>query len=267
MPTLHIAQPCAESWTTMTPTGPGRHCASCQQVVVDFTRKTDAEILAYLAGAASKPCGRFRATQLERPLRPPPAASRWRAWLGALLAVGSLGSGLAPQAAAQYHYAGSAGPLPATPPPSPKPAPPARPAPSAPDAALTTALPTLLPGSSLAIRGVVRDAATHELLPGVTVLIKGTTKGTSTNEQGEFELAPTAANQNITLIFSSVGYSNSEQAAVSGVPLAVALSADMQGMGEVIVLGGMVNYTKPWPWHPRAFYYWGKYWLTRPFRF
>lgn len=267
-PVISIPQPCAESWAAMTPTATGRHCAACAKTVVDFTHKTDAEILAYLAAAAGKPCGRFRSTQLGRPLQPPPAASRWRAWLGALLAVGSLGSGLAPQASAQHHYAGSTGPLPATPPPGQKPvlpAPPARPEPSAPVAPLA-ALPTSLPGSALAIRGVVRDAATHEPLPGVTVLLKGTTQGTATNEQGEFELASTAINQDINLVFSSVGYSNSEQAAVPGVPLAVALSADVQGMGEVIVVGGLVNYTKPWPWHPRAFYHWGKYWLTRPFR-
>lgn len=262
---LQVPSPCPESWAAMTPAGPGRHCAACAKVVVDFTQKTDAEILAYLAGAAGKPCGRFRATQLGRPLQPPPAASRWRAWLGALLAVGSLGSGLAPQANAQYHYAGSAGPLPTTPPPGQKPAPPAHPEPGAP--AAPTAVPSAaLPGSPPAVRGVVRDAATHDPLPGVTVLIKGTPKGTATNEQGEFELAPTASGQVITLVFSFVGYTRTEQAAVPGVPLAVELSADVQGMGEVIVVGGMGGYTSPAPWHPRAFYHWGKYWLTRPFR-
>jgi hypothetical protein len=30
----------------MTPRGPGCHCAACQKTVVDFTLKTDAEILA-----------------------------------------------------------------------------------------------------------------------------------------------------------------------------------------------------------------------------
>lgn len=54
----------------MTPRGPGRHCAACQKTVVDFTRKTDAEILAYLRepGQASS-CGRFRPSQVSPPVR------------------------------------------------------------------------------------------------------------------------------------------------------------------------------------------------------
>ena len=99
----------------MTPTPTGRHCAACQKTVVDFTQKTDAEILAYLAGAAGPACGRFRAGQLARPLQvatPGGAAPRWRAWLAALVAAGgALGAG---RAAAQTTGSGyfSAGPTP-----------------------------------------------------------------------------------------------------------------------------------------------------------
>ncbi|GAB3292168.1 hypothetical protein ACFQT0_07390 [Hymenobacter humi] len=80
--TLSIPQPCHQSWAVMTPTASGRHCAACQKIVVDFTLKTDAEILAYLAGAANgRPGGRFAAGQLERPLQraAPAAPTRWRA--------------------------------------------------------------------------------------------------------------------------------------------------------------------------------------------
>nr|GFD29010.1 hypothetical protein [Tanacetum cinerariifolium] len=56
---------------------------------------------------------RFRAGQLGRPLRPAAAGNRWRTWLGALLAAGSLGQLLAPKAAAQTTIRGTAGPLPA----------------------------------------------------------------------------------------------------------------------------------------------------------
>lgn len=34
---LHIATPCHEDWSGMTPHGPGRHCASCDKTVVDLT--------------------------------------------------------------------------------------------------------------------------------------------------------------------------------------------------------------------------------------
>lgn len=89
-PTLHIAQPCAEGWEAMTPTGPGRHCAACAKTVVDFTQQTDAEILAYFRQqGAGKTCGRFRVGQLGRPLRmappTPPRPARWQAWLASLL--------------------------------------------------------------------------------------------------------------------------------------------------------------------------------------
>ncbi|WP_161599605.1 hypothetical protein [Hymenobacter nivis] len=75
--TVHIPTPCAESWAAMTPRGPGRHCAACQKTVVDFTQKTDGEILAMLKQATGRTCGRFYADQLSRPLVPlavgPPA--------------------------------------------------------------------------------------------------------------------------------------------------------------------------------------------------
>ncbi|RYY18916.1 MAG: hypothetical protein EOO36_07040 [Cytophagaceae bacterium] len=86
---IRIAEPCAESWAALTPTGPGRHCAACQKTVVDFTLKTDAEILAYFQQAGGgRTCGRFRVGQLGRPLRPAsPVAqpSRWQRWLAGLL--------------------------------------------------------------------------------------------------------------------------------------------------------------------------------------
>lgn len=77
---LHIPQSCPESWAVMSPIATGRHCAACAKAVVDFTLKSDAEILTYLVGAANgRTCGCFAAGQLERPLqRAVPAASSGR---------------------------------------------------------------------------------------------------------------------------------------------------------------------------------------------
>lgn len=87
---LTIPQPCHESWATMTPTAQGRHCAACNKVVLDFTQKTDAEILAALK-QASAPCGRFRADQLNRTMVAPVAPTpRWRTWLAAAATVWGL---------------------------------------------------------------------------------------------------------------------------------------------------------------------------------
>jgi hypothetical protein len=75
----------------MTPASEGRHCAACAKTVIDFTQKTDAEILAYFRQVgAGRTCGRFQAGQLERPLRPAKPMVRppyWQLWLAGLLAA------------------------------------------------------------------------------------------------------------------------------------------------------------------------------------
>ncbi len=234
----------------MTPAAAGRHCAACQKTVIDFTQKTDAEILATLRRAAGETCGRLRADQVGRPLVIPTAAPRWRSWLGAALALaGILAAGrVAAQARANY-YAGPQ-PLPnatgsaALKPTSPAPTEPAEP----PTAA----------GGLVMLRGTVSDASTPTGLPGVTVRLQGTDIGTSTDGAGNFSLAvPTG--QPARLSFSFVGYAQRELlvATPDTQPVAVALHAE--------ALGGLVV-VQPWPWHPRSFFSWGKYWLTKPFR-
>lgn len=54
----------------MTPAGGGRHCASCEKVVTDFTRMTDGEMVAFFQErAGQRVCGRLRPDQLTRPIR------------------------------------------------------------------------------------------------------------------------------------------------------------------------------------------------------
>lgn len=53
----------------MAPTDVGRHCASCQTQVVDFTRMSDGEVVAFLSQySAERRCGLFREDQVGRPL-------------------------------------------------------------------------------------------------------------------------------------------------------------------------------------------------------
>lgn len=47
-----------------------RHCSVCDRNILDFTMMTDAEILEHLRENSGKICGKFRADQLSRPLRP-----------------------------------------------------------------------------------------------------------------------------------------------------------------------------------------------------
>lgn len=68
---IAIPSPCHEDWNKMTPTDKGRFCASCQKQVIDFTQWSDKELYEFFNKQQSKVCGRFRATQLNRPIAIP----------------------------------------------------------------------------------------------------------------------------------------------------------------------------------------------------
>lgn len=247
---VHIAQPCPESWDAMTPTSIGRHCAACQKTVVDFSQKTDAEILAALRQAAGQTCGRLRPDQVNRPLIAPTPAPRWRAWLGAVLAAGSVLSAGRATAQASGIYA-NGGPAPA-----------ASSAPNQPSRVVTSTPVLLSLDEPMVLRGTVTDASTHEGLPGATVLLKGTNTGVSTDANGIFSLPLTTNVPSVQLTISSIGFVTQEQTATAGQPLAIALAVDVKGMmGEVVIIGGISQ--RPWPWHPRRFFNWSKYWLGK----
>ena len=247
-PTLSVPAPCPESWQHMTPTAAGRHCAACQTVVVDFTGFSDSELLAYLgrhAGQAT--CGRFRAGQLNRPLRPVVAAgagaARWRAWLAAAVAVWGLREVGAPAARAQApveqgetRRAGKA-------------------------AALASSELT----DTLVVKGSIVDSASHEPLPGVTILLSGTVHGVSSDKDGKFELvlpAAIVAASEKQLSISSVGYVSQRLPLSADMDraLSVVLAVDRQQMGETIITGGCGRW---YPWYsPRGL--WQR--LKRPFQ-
>jgi hypothetical protein len=66
---LSVTQPCHEKWEEMTPADRGAFCQSCSKHVVDFTAMADEDILDYFKKREGQPvCGRFRNTQLNRPL-------------------------------------------------------------------------------------------------------------------------------------------------------------------------------------------------------
>ena len=287
---LHIPQPCHESWAAMSPTATGRHCAACAKTVVDFTLATDAEILAYLARAAGgRTCGRFAAGQLERPLqRAAPAAptARWRAWLAAALAVWGLREGLASgataQAATEWRARYWGGPVPARPVVE-----------TVPLMEVTPVTELILPpveqeilygtpviqthpehlDSLIALpqvlRGKITDSTDNLGIPGVTVLIKGTDIGVSTTAGGDFELTvPSALGRAHPVILTVlyVGYATQERLLNPQelvVPQNFQLHTSYTMLGEVVILPRKLP---PAPWHPQAFYRWGKYWLARPFR-
>ena len=218
---VQIPQPCAQSWEAMTPAGLGRHCAACQKTVVDFTQKTDAEILAYLAGARGETCGRLSHDQLNRPLLPTSApampAGRWRAWLA--LALAAWGLRATPAAATS---APAAGPRTAAHPRK-KASPHHR----------------LTPPAPKQLRGTVHDGATHEPLAGVAIFLKGENRSATTDSAGRFSL-PLPAQRPRTgraLVLHYAGY-QSETVAVPATPTAalqLELLPDPAAAGATIV--------------------------------
>ncbi|GER60892.1 hypothetical protein ULMA_30000 [Patiriisocius marinus] len=65
---ISIPEPCHEDWAKMTPTQKGRHCASCEKEVTDFTQKTDEELVKLLSNSGNS-CGRFKESQINREVK------------------------------------------------------------------------------------------------------------------------------------------------------------------------------------------------------
>lgn len=249
--TLTVPQPCHENWAAMTPAAQGRHCAACNKVVLEFTQKTDAEILALLQRTAA-PCGRFRADQLSRPLLALPApAPRWRTWLAATATVLGLREVAAEQGRGQtqtiVHYDLLTR-----------------------DERKVAALherheqPVKVDSSQQVLRGRVIDKSTGDGLPGVTVLLKNTTVGISTGADGSFELvlpSSTSANQLITFTF--IGYMTEEKqlGALRAQGEFVQLTLDEHQLGETVIVAGGIR-----PHHSRYTSYGFWQWLSKPFR-
>lgn len=70
-PHISIPKPCHENWDAMHPREQGRHCDACEKTVIDFTEKSEKEIVEYFVEHPDQRiCGHFRKSQLhEKPSR------------------------------------------------------------------------------------------------------------------------------------------------------------------------------------------------------
>lgn len=156
-----IPNPCPKSWAAMTPTADGRFCGSCQHEVVDFSRMTEGEVVAWLARpAAGSVCGFFRAGQFA-PAATVSAAPRWRRWLLTSLALLSF-KPLVSSCQSSVPAATSS------------------PAPTSQTDTFTA------PKDQVTVRGRVLDDSTGLGVPGAEIFIGDTPYGTVTDEQGNF---------------------------------------------------------------------------------
>src|SRR5690606_205556 len=83
------------------------------------------------------------------------------------------------------------------------------------------------------IHGTVTDTS-GEPIPFVNVVIKGATIGTATNEIGKYELA---ISDDVTLIFSSMGFRDNEIHTKGKSKIDVILIENSIAVGEVVVMG------------------------------
>lgn len=62
---IKIPIPCNEDWDKMTPKENGKHCDSCNKLVVDFTTMPTQDVLLYFVkNKAQKTCGHFYQEQI-----------------------------------------------------------------------------------------------------------------------------------------------------------------------------------------------------------
>ncbi|MFT4849455.1 MAG: hypothetical protein ACI83B_001998 [Sediminicola sp.] len=66
--TIRIPEPCHEDWQKMTQTEKGKFCSICTKEVIDFTSKTDEDIVTILSNSKNT-CGKFKKTQLNREVK------------------------------------------------------------------------------------------------------------------------------------------------------------------------------------------------------
>ncbi len=84
------------------------------------------------------------------------------------------------------------------------------------------------------VSGIVYDE-NNEGLPGVNVVIKGTSSGTITDYEGYYQL--NVPDENITLVFSAIGYDDQEILVGARSVIDVILGVNVKELEEVVVMG------------------------------
>lgn len=167
----------------MTPEKDGRYCAECSQVVVDFSRMSDQEVLNYLKNQKAATCGNFRKDQLQRPMRDGHLSSGAS---GLLRKAATLALTLS---AASHLNAQISTPQKSMPPI---------------ESVRGRVLQTECTSRSFEASGTVTDLAGNPLI-GATVAVENSDIGTCTDLDGNFQLTG-VSNDSTTLIVSYVGF-------------------------------------------------------------
>jgi hypothetical protein len=223
---LSISEPCHEDWNKMTAVEQGRFCSSCQKNVVDFTNKSDKEIISFFNNYNGSTCGRFNDEQLDRPIQQiklKPASSFLKYAAGLLMPAFLFAIKVKGQSKEQFQQQTSKQMCM----PSPK------------VANIMLGKVASNHQKLIEIHGSVIDEITKEPLPGVSVMIKETNQGVVTDANGRYSIYITS--KKAVVQFSSIGYEMKEIKSVelnktTGVVVKMKSGATHLS-GEVIVVG------------------------------
>ncbi len=221
---LHIPEPCHENWDAMTPQDKGRHCQSCNKIVVDFSVMTDRQVLDYLKNAKGNTCGRFYNDQLQRPLiEPQKQPSKWNYFVASIasffVSVKLIAQGSALQGKVANPYGQS-----------------------------------VSPSESRQVKGEVRSVDTKTIsgkvvdekgaaIAGASIKIGKAAKGTISDNDGSFAIR---CNVNDELTFMAIGMENKKIKVNSlgdkCINLKIVLQANVNEiMGDIEVVSGWVS--------------------------
>ena len=227
---ISVPKPCSENWNAMTPEAKGRFCASCDTTVVDFSQFTDPQLLEYFANPSGKTCGRFSASQLNRPVYAETLPKQ--NFFPRALAAAALFLGISSQAQAQNTYDH---PIPTGQVVEKKAAGEETPAKT------VGKMPEKVSGDSLVIAGRVIDRETKEPIYFGNVFIKDTNIGTQTDLEGKFQLIVPNNLQfdEFILMAPTIGYKTSETVVSREKiiePIEIFLSQHITGLSEMVVI-------------------------------
>ena len=214
---IAIPEPCHENWAIMTPSEKGRHCASCQKEVIDFTSKSDKELVEQI-NANSNICGRMRIDQLDREIVLSQKQKRsLHSYLAALLIP--LAMGTAQEAVSQSVQIKTEQTIKPSIQTIPKP----------------HILGRISTQQRILLKGLVADQQAN-IIAGATIRIKGTHISVQSDFDGNYEILVAPGE---TLIYSYIGYKPLEIKVTSQKSIRVNLEHDAI-MGDTVleVMGG-----------------------------
>ncbi|NKI33254.1 carboxypeptidase-like regulatory domain-containing protein [Croceivirga thetidis] len=201
---INVDRPCEENFATFKKTADGGFCLNCQKEVVDFSEMSNTEMLTFLNLGSKNLCGRFKSSQLERPI-----SLRSKSFLRKTVGFASIlvmALGANPSAHAQT----------------------------------SDENPAIVQGiqQSYIVKGTVLDDQDIPLV-GVNVVLKNSNEGVVTDFDGKFKFSRKLKEGDV-LVFSYLGYETKEYEVKSSDTTEIDITiqfeySDVLLMGEVSI--------------------------------